>query len=65
MRYRINRELVRQKIDDEKLTREEAAAQIGISVAMLAHIMKSGECGGVDLGKLAKFAGVPVYQLVI
>ena len=64
MKYRINRELVRQKIADEKLTREEAAAQIGISVAMLAHITKSGECDGIHLGKLAKFVGVPAYRLV-
>lgn len=65
MKYRFNQGLVRQKISDEKMTREEAAARIGISVAMFAHIMKSGECDGIHLGKLARFAGVPVYRLVI
>lgn len=65
MKYQINRELIRQKIAAEGLARDEAAAKIGVSVAMLAHILKSGTCGGKDLGKVAKFVGVPAYQLVI
>ena len=65
MKYKVDRELIRQKISDEKLTREEAAEKIGISVALLAHIVKSGTCTGMTLGKLAKFVGVPAYRLVI
>lgn len=65
MKYKIDRELVRRKIVKEKLTQAEAAARIGISSSTLSEIMKTGQCAGMSLGKLAKFVDVPAWLLVI
>lgn len=65
MKYKINRELVRKKIFAEKLSLEEAAARIGISPSTLSEILRTGQCAGMSLGKLAKFVDVPAWQLVI
>lgn len=60
----IRLDLVKKGIADKKLTRAAAAEQIGISDAALAYIMKTGACGSINLGKLAKFLGIPAWELI-
>lgn len=65
MKYKINRDPLRAKIEAEKMTHEEAAARIGISASTLSDIMITGRCTGMNLGKIAKFVGLPAWQIVI
>lgn len=65
MNYRINRELVRQKIEDKKLMPTEAAERIGISYSAFWEIMLTGMCSPINIGKIAKFLDVQVWELLI
>ena len=64
MKYRINCDPLRAKIEAEKLTHEAAAKRIGISSSTLSEIKLTARCSGVTLGKVAKFVGLPAWKLV-
>lgn len=61
---KVKKELIKEKLKEKELTREQAAELMDIPVATLAHIMRAGACNAINLGRLAKLLDVPVWELV-
>lgn len=60
----IKTELLKKALEAQKLTPEAAAEKIGVTPATLRRIIRTGDCGGIHIGKVARFLGVPVWELV-
>ena len=64
MKMKIKTDLIRKKIDSEKMTLLAASEKARIPYGSFLEIMRRGTCNGTTLGKLARFVGVKAYELV-
>lgn len=61
---KINKNLIKTKLEAQGLTQEEAADKFRIRREAFRVIMAYGNCDGINLGKIAKGLGVAVWELV-
>lgn len=56
--------LIKSELKARGLNYEQAAEDMDIPEKTLAHIIQRGTCNAINLGKIAKFLGLPIWELV-
>lgn len=61
---KINKNLIKEKMENQGLTQDDAAKKFGIRPEAFRVIMAYGNCDGKHLGKIAKGLGMKPWELV-